>query len=345
MSFLSRPVNDAFRSKRSLLPGIAISAAVACAAVFSAPLVAHIYPLPAMVIALLIGISLNPIAMKPVFADGIEFCVKTVLRWSVALLGLRTALSEIISLGLTTAVIVMLSMIATLLAGFGVTRLFGLSKYYGALAGAATAVCGASATLATATVLPDYKGKQVEIAFVIVAVNALSTVAIIVYPALCQFFGFDDQTTGIMLGATIHDVAQVVGAAYSVSDPAGDTAIVVKLFRVLLLLPVVVGIGLLFSQRVEGNKIPIPVFAFVFIILCIVNSTITAIPNLNPVYGPIKSALVLASNAGLLVAIGALGLGTSASAIVRIGWRHAATVILTTIVILVAVICCLIVMR
>jgi len=135
-----------------------------------------------MVIALVIGIALNPLARQRPFQPGIVFCLKTILRWAVALLGLRIALGEIAALGLMTAILVVVAMVATLAAGFLLARLFALERAYGALAGAGTAVCGASATLATSIVLPDYKGKEMDVAFVVVAVNALSTVAMVVYP-------------------------------------------------------------------------------------------------------------------------------------------------------------------
>ena len=77
---------------RSILPGVMLSSLVAVAAVAAAPLVAVVFPIPAMVIALLIGIALNSVAERPLFQPGIVFCLKTVLRWAVALLGLRIAL-------------------------------------------------------------------------------------------------------------------------------------------------------------------------------------------------------------------------------------------------------------
>ncbi|WP_164153190.1 putative sulfate exporter family transporter, partial [Stenotrophomonas maltophilia] len=89
---------------------------------------------------------------------------------------------------------------------------------YGALAGAATAVCGASAALATTTVLPHYKARAADTAFTVVAANALSTIVMLLYPPLAILLGFDATKTGILIGATIHDMAQVVGAGYAVSD-------------------------------------------------------------------------------------------------------------------------------
>jgi uncharacterized integral membrane protein (TIGR00698 family) len=323
---------------RSILPGLLLSSLVAIAAVVAAPLIARIVPIPAMVIALLIGIALNRMAEQPLFQPGIVFCLKTLLRWAVALLGLRIALGEIAALGAPVAILVVAAMAATLVAGFALARAFGQNPAYGALAGAGTAICGASATLATSIVLPAYKGKEADVAFVVVAVNALSTLAMLLYPLICRSLGFDEQMTGVMLGATIHDVAQVVGAGYAVSDLTGNTAVIVKLFRVLLLFPVVVIIGWIFARRTvaaDVSKIPIPVFALVFVALCVLNSIVPLFPAIAPLYAQIKAPLVEASTWGLLIAISALGLGTSLTAIAALGWRHVATVIGTTVVILV----------
>jgi uncharacterized integral membrane protein (TIGR00698 family) len=325
---------------RRMSPGLLLSALVAIAAVTAAPLVAGLAPIPAMVIALLIGIALNPLARRSLFQPGIVFCLKTLLRWAVALLGLRIALGEIAALGLSTAILVIASMAVTLAAGFLLARAFALERAYGALAGAGTAVCGASATLATSIVLPEYKGKETDVAFVVVAVNALSTLAMVLYPLICVWLGFDPQTTGVMLGATIHDVAQVVGAGYAVSEPTGNTAVIVKLFRVFLMLPLVLVVGWLFARRTVATaaaRIPIPVFALVFVGLCVLNSIAAAFPAVTPAFARIKAPLIEASTWGLLIAISALGLGTSVTAIAALGWRHVATVIGTTLVILVVV--------
>ena len=220
-----------------LLPGVALSAIVATAGYLAAPYVAHIVPIPNMVIALVVGIALNPVAARPVTLPGMRFCVSAVLRWAVALLGLRVGLADIAALGFGTAVLIVVALVATLVSGFVFAKWYGRGPGFGALVGVGTAVCGASATLAVSTVVPDYPGKQPDIAFVVVAVNALATIAMLIYPPLCILLGFDAQTTGVMLGGTIHDVAQVVGAGYAVSTAVGNTAVIVKLFRVFLLLP------------------------------------------------------------------------------------------------------------
>lgn len=320
----------------TLLPGLALACSLAVIAHLLAPLIAPLAPVPALVIALIIGIWLHPLAARPLFAPGLRFCVSTILRIAVALLGLRVALGDIAALGAATALIIILAMAATIGFGLWFAKSLGLSRSFGALSGVATGVCGASAALATASVLPNYQGKEAETVFVIVAVNLLSTIAMLAYPQLAQIFGFQNMATGILLGATIHDVAQVVGAAYAISDHVGASAVIVKLFRVLLLLPVILIIGRIFASSSEA-KVPVPVFAFVFLALCLVNSAMPLAPAAMPLYLSAKSFAGLVSTWGLLIAIAALGFNTSVTSIAQLGWRHIVTITGTTLVILIIV--------
>ena len=317
----------------ALLPGLALASALALAAHFAAPLIAPFAPIPALVLALIIGIWLHPLAARPLFAPGLRFCVSTILRLAVALLGLRVALGDIIALGLSTALIIILAMAATIAFGLWLATYLGLSRSFGALAGVATSVCGASAALATSSVLPNYQGKEADTVFVIVAVNLLSTIAMIAYPPLAQILGFQDLATGTLLGGTIHDVAQVVGAGYAVSETVGASAVIVKLFRVLLLLPVILVITRLFASSHEA-KVPVPTFAFVFLGLCLLNSAMPLAPDLMPLYTPAKSIAGLVSTWGLLIAIAALGFNTSITSIAKLGVRHITLVMGTTMMIL-----------
>ena len=171
-------------------------------------------------------------------------------------------------------------------------------------------------------------------------VKITATLAMLVFPPLCIVLGFDARTTGVMLGGTIHDVAQVVGAGYAVSEPVGNTAVIVKLFRVFLLLPVVLGVGWYFTGkgiRHGEARVPVPGIAIVFLLLCVLNSAAPLAPSWMPVYAPAKSVLVEISTWGLLLAIGALGLGTSIKTIIGLGWRHVTTVLGATAIILVVV--------
>lgn len=326
---------SAWKEARLLVPGSVLSGLVAAGGVLAAPYVEFVVANPAMVIALVLGIALNSLAQRPIFQPGITFCVKRVLRWSVALLGLRIAFVDIVSLGVDTALLVVGAMIVTLGACFLLAGIFGQHKAYGALTGAATAVCGASAALATSSVLPKYETKDRDVAFVVVMANALATLAMLLYPILCAWMDLGPEAMGILLGGSIHDVAQVVGAGYAVSETVGNTAVIVKLFRVFLLLPIVLTIAWWFNQRsaVGAEVQPAPAFAIVFLALCVLNSTIGWIPGLVPAYESIRLVLIDVSTWGLLLAIAALGLGTSVSQILAVRWHHVGTMVIASTVI------------
>lgn len=339
------------RGPAALLPGLLLSAGVAIAAVMAEPwlkaLTGGRLALPAMVLALVIGIVLHRLAQKEMFQPGLTYTVKTLLRYAIALLGLRIAFADFAALGWQSVLLAATAMAATIVAGLATARLLGQQDGLGALCGAACAVCGASATLATATVVPDYRSKSADIAFTVVMANAISTVVMLLYPWLCTALGLSAQETGLMLGLTIHDMAQVAGAGYAVSEPVGNTAVIVKLFRVLLLLPVVLAIGhWLARQGTAAGRanVPVPGFAVAFIALAIVNSIVPATP-LAAAYAPVKATLATLSHWGLLLAISALGLGSSATAVFAIGWRHLAIFLVPTLVLLAITLAAILMMR
>ena len=336
------------------LPGLGLSIGVALMATSAEPVLKTTtggrYALPAMVIALIIGILLNGVAAKARFEPGITYAVKKLLRYAIALLGLRIAFADIAALGMGTAVLVVVAMLVTLASALLLTRWLGQDEGYGALSGAANAVCGASATLATSTVVPDYPRRNSDIAFTVVMANALSTVVMLAYPPLCVALGLTSRETGIMLGLTIHDMAQVVGAGYAVSEPVGNVAVVVKLFRVFLLLPMVLLIGHYLARRTAQHgdapraAVPVPVFALVFIALAILNSILPGTP-LAALYAPVKAGMTTLSNWGLIISIAALGLGTSVRALATIGWRHVAIFLGATLTLLVTTLLGLVLLR
>ena len=110
-------------------------------------------------------------------------------------------------------------------------RRLGLKPLFGVLSGGAVAICGASAALAIASVLPRNDTRERDTILTVVSVTALSTLAMILYPVFATSIGLDHKQAGIFIGGTIHDVAQVVGAGYTISNETGDIATYVKLLQ------------------------------------------------------------------------------------------------------------------
>jgi uncharacterized integral membrane protein (TIGR00698 family) len=332
----SRTLKATFDLMGGIAPGLILSGALALVAARLAPLTTEgslaafgrPITITPPVLALLIGMALHPVGARPSFSPGTTFAIKKVLRWAIAAFGVKISVADVLHLGIGNAAMVVASMALTMASAIMLARLLGLGDVFGIIAGAATAICGASAAMAIATVLPEYSGRQKETAFVVIAVNGFATIAMTLYPPLCAALGFDDQATGVFLGSSIHDVAQVVGTGYSVSEIAGNTATVVKLFRVFLLLPIVVGTSWWFAKssgRGENDKLPVPVFALMFLAVVVLNST-------GEMSNPMRAATAELSRAGLLVAMAALGLSTSLFSIVRMGRGQLFTVFGATLV-------------
>jgi uncharacterized integral membrane protein (TIGR00698 family) len=314
------------KSGRGVAPGVGLALTIAAAASF----LAEHYGAPVMLFALLIGMAFNFLATEGPCVAGIAFTSRTILRLGVALLGLRITFVDISALGIG-AVLSVIGLIAlTIATGFAAARLFGRKWRFALLTGGSVAICGASAALALAAVIPPNDKLERNTLFTVVAVTTLSTIAMIVYPILFAALGLNDIEAGFLIGATIHDVAQVVGAGYSVSDEAGEVATIVKLLRVALL-PVVllIVIAILRSQSSEGARPTIPWFVVAFAALVAANS-----------FGLVPTAVAAAASDAsrwmLVAAISALGVKTSLKAMTEVGGGHIGIVVIETLVLLVA---------
>jgi len=174
----------------------------------------------------------------------------------------------------------------------------------------------------------------------VIGVTTLSTLAMMVYPLLATLLGFDDKAAGIFIGATIHDVAQVVGAGYTISTEAGDTSTIVKLLRVSCLLPAVVAIGFATRRsRTESTQsVPLlPMFLVAFVVLVAVNSFGYIGPDL-------ASALGTISRWCLLCAVSALGIRTSIGSLAVVGPRPLIAMVLQTVLLAAFVITALLIL-
>jgi len=309
-----------------LFPGLIVVGTIAAAAGF---LGSH-YKAPVMLFALLIGIAFNFLSSDERCVPGIEFSRKKILRFGVALLGFRVTLDQILGLGTNALLFVPLLVILSIALSWGIAKLMGRKHLFGLLTACAVAICGASAALAVASVLPNWKDKHRDTLFTVVCVTALSTFAMIAYPILFSMADFSEAEMGILIGATIHDVAQVVGAGYAVSNETGDVATFIKLLRISMLPVVVIVIALLLNKNKESSKIKgkaFPWFALAFAVCLLMNST-----GFIPVV--ISEFLSSVSQWFLVFAIAGLGISTSLKSMMELGGKSIALIVLQTIVLL-----------
>ena len=246
---------------RGLFPGLAVVAA----GTLSAGFISDHYGAPLTLMALLIGLALNFLNADARLHDGLGFASRSLLRWGIVLVGVRVTFGQIMALGPVALLSVAVRGAPVIGAGVLAARRFGFDSAFGVLAGGAVAICGASAALALATTLGERRASQAQLTIVLVGISAMSAAAMVLYPILAQAMQLTDLQAGFMLGASIHDVAQTLGAGYAFSPGAGDIAAIVKLTRVALLAPVLAIIVLFFaseSGKAKGPAVPWFVIGF-----------------------------------------------------------------------------------
>ena len=313
--------------RRQTLPGLLTALIIAIAAMF----VSEHYGGPIMLYALLFGMAFHFLSETPSTAQGIQCASKHVLHVGVALLGVRMSADHFLELGFAPIATVILGVVATIFFGVFLARALGLSRNLGLISGCSVAICGASAALAVSSVVPRDENTEKQTLFTIIAVTSLSTLCMILYPLLVKYLGLVDQKAGILLGATIHDVAQVVAAGYMISPEAGDNATIVKLLRVAMLVPVCVLLALGFAKsgggEAKSRAARVPWFLTVFILLAAINSFH---------YLP-QEAVDILSNVSrwcLVVAIAAIGVKTSLGELRHVGVKPVILVVSETIFLL-----------
>ena len=319
-------------SFKDLAPGILVATLIAIAAQF----LSNNYQVPSMLMALLIGMALHFLGEEGKSVNGLNFSSQIILRIGIILLGTRISADLIISLDPSIILIIAAGVFTTIIFGILLLKAFGFDWKFGVLLGGAVAICGASAAMAIAAVLPKEEKSDQQLTFVVLGVTILSTLAMIFYPILAKWLMMDEKIAGIFLGATIHDVAQVVGAGFSISDLTGETSTVIKLFRVTLLFPVVLVISIFVRHSSSANNNMqkpslIPGFVILFII-CAALNFFGYIPN------SIRLFFSEISRWCLLIAIAAVGAKTRLQSLKTIGLTPAFLIIATSLFLMIFII-------
>lgn len=325
-------INQKIDQWNKLFAGFSVATVVAVSAQF----LSEHYGAPAMLMALLLGIAFHFLAEEGKCVEGINFTAKTVLRIGVGLLGVRISVELIMGLGIELIGVVVAGLVLTILFGLLVSRLLGRGWRFGLLTGGSVAICGASAAMAIAAVLPKNKNSERDLIFTVLGVTLLSTIAMVVYPIIAESLDLGSVANGVFLGGTIHDVAQVVGAGFSVSQETGDTATLVKLIRVSMLAPVVLIFAIMVRAKgledaSEGSRPAlVPMFVVAFLILATLNS-LGWIPQI------IVTFCSDISRWALLIAMAAVGMKTSLRSVFDVGGQAILLIVIETIFIAVFV--------
>jgi uncharacterized integral membrane protein (TIGR00698 family) len=313
-------LGDVFRGARKVAPGLLLAASLAATALLlrRLPGVSTFSP---MIISIALGMGLHNTIGAPAWAKpGMTFSLKRLLRLAIIMLGLQLTASQVAEVGLQGAAILAVCLVATFWVTVQLGRLLGVERKLAQLIAAGTSICGASAVIAANVVA---EGSDEDAAYAVACVTVFGSVAMFLYPMLPGLLHLDARAFGLWSGASIHEIAQVVAAAFQDGPDAGRLATVAKLTRVMMLAPMVIALGFLSRRRSDASDTaaagerkgpPIPWFVLGFIALVAINSLF---PLPAAAHGPV----VLVTSFLLSTALAAMGLETDVRKLRARGWR------------------------
>lgn len=300
---LSNVLESAVASSSRVWPGLALAAAIAGAAM-ALRLAPGLQLLSPMVLAILIAMAVHGLVGVPSqAAPGIKFAMRPVLRFGIVLLGFQLTVAQIGDIGWLAFAVIAAAVLITLAGTKLLARLLGVDARLAELIGTGTAICGASAVIAANTVT---RASDADVTYALATVTLFGTVAMFLYPALAAPLGLGPEAYGLWAGASVHEVAQVVAAAFQLGDVSGQIGTTAKLSRVLLLAPVVLGLGLLAARDAAAGggrrgSVPFPWFIVGFAAVVVFNSSVTLPPEVKQGFAWLTSFL-------LTVGLAAMGL-------------------------------------
>jgi uncharacterized integral membrane protein (TIGR00698 family) len=299
------PANALSRT-RDLLPGLILTLALALAAWWLHK-VPRVSAISTLMLAILLGMIVrNTVGVQAAWQPGIRFGMRRLLRLAIMLLGFQLSMHQIWQVGGLGFLIVLATLVSTFLFTLWLGKQLGVSRKLTELIASGTSICGASAVVATNTVT---EGSDEDVAYAIAVITAFGTASVLLYPIAAGFLGMPASAYGLWTGSSIHEIAQVIAAAFQGGSVSAQYGAISKLSRVMLLAPVVFTMGMLAARR-RGtgggahSKAPVPWFLLGFLAMILVNSS-----------GLLSAAwtarLVMVNQFLLALALAAMGLETS----------------------------------
>ncbi|MEO3428741.1 putative sulfate exporter family transporter [Pelagibius sp. CAU 1746] len=302
----SSPSRPSWQAAGNFLAGILIAAGIAATA-FALHLLPVMDRLSPLILAVTIGIVFGNTIGVPGFARaGVTFSMRTLLRVAIVCLGAQITLPQLLSIGAGGVIVTVATLLATFFITIALGRALGVERKLTQLIAAGTAICGASAIVATSTTT---RASEEDTAYAIACVTLFGTVAMLCYPLVLPLLGLGLDHYGLWVGASIHEIAQVAAAAFQVSSDVGEHSMIVKLLRVLLLVPLILCLSMSEARRRDGTapsagRQPFPWFLLGF-------AAVVGLNSFGVIPADAKSWITSASSLLLTMALAAMGLAAN----------------------------------
>lgn len=253
------------------IPGVVLVLLIVFLSNYISDLLRPIFVIEGITISILLGmLTVNLFRLPESTKPGIQFSLKKILKYGIVLLGFKLQFDTVMTLGPSVLGVVVLFVPVVILLAYLVSKYMKLDNKLGVLIGVGTGICGASAVVAMAPVI-DAKEEDGIIA--VSVVSLLGSVGVLVYMLLQSVFNIDATLYGLWSGLSLHGVAHAVAAAFAGGEVAGEVGVLVKMARVLMLIPVSIVLSYMFGGK--SKKINVPVYIVLFVVMAIINTVFT----------------------------------------------------------------------
>ncbi len=276
------------------------------------------------VLALIVGMLLHPVLERlPQTSSGVHFVSTKVLKLGIILMGITLSFAQVFMVGKYALLLMVFTLTTAFGGGYVFGRLFKVDWKLSSLLSASTAICGGTAV---ATIGPVIEADDRHIAYAISATFLFDILTVILFPWAGRLLGLNDISYGLWVGTAVNDTSSVVAAGYGFSELAGSFAVIVKLTRTLLIVPVVLVFSYVHAKRKlrtadatqTEQKVKIasifPWFILLFLVMVTARST-GLVPD------QLVSAISFASKLFMVMALSAIGLKTSIEEVKGVGWK------------------------
>ncbi len=309
------------KSITKIIPGVLLALLIALLSVFIESIL-PIHLIGATVIAIFIGMFLNAFIKTDIFAQGLKFTSKRMLKFAIILLGASLSITTVLEVGRISLLVMVFTLFTCFGGGYFIGKALKLDWKLSNLISAGTGICGGSAIAAIAPVID---AKERDIAYAISATFIFDMIMIVLFPLMGSWLGLSDMAYGLWAGTAVNDTSSVVAASYAYSEAAGDFATMVKLTRTLSIIPTVLVFAfinvkikqkeaLALNKNAKKDKVTqnvnfitlFPWFIVGFLALTVINS-------MGYIPAELSAFLKELSKFIMVMALAAIGLGTSFS--------------------------------
>jgi len=316
--YKQQKVGDVLKTIINKLPGIALTVLIA----IPAWVIGKAFPIiGSPVLGIISGMLLAFWKRPTTFGDGVKYTSKKLLQYSIILLGFDMNLFNVFKVGSQTLVLMVFTLTAAFLTAFVVGKLLKLDRNVTTLIGVGTAICGGSAIAATAPVI---HANDEDVAHSISTIFLFNVIAAFLFPFLGHVFGMSDQSFGLWVGTAVNDTSSVVAAGYTFSNSAGNLAVIVKLTRTLMIVPVTLVLAFYTSRKTADRNMKgksnnvfhivkiFPWFVLGFVAASIVNTFI-------PMPNGMDSLMAQIGKFVIVMAMASIGLNTNVVKLIKNG--------------------------